>query len=107
MASKSRAKKAIGKTTNLTASRGNAGKNKAQSILRQIRENASRPSVLYNYRGNLNARQRREYVSNLMGTKLSSRVHVRFDREKSLDKVSKSGGIRRTLEGYRISYSYS
>ena len=107
MASKTRAKKAIGKTTNLTASRGNAGKNKAQSILRQIRENASLPKSLYNYRGNLNAKQRREYVSNIIGSKLNSHWHVNFVRDKKLDKVSKSGGIRRTLEGYRISYSYS
>ena len=108
MASKTRAKKAIGRTTNLTASRGNAGKNKAMSIIRELRErSAGLPDTIYNYQGKMNARQRREYVSNLIGRKLTNRTMVRFTRDASLDKVSKSGGVRRTLEGYRISYSYS
>lgn len=103
----SRTTKAIGRTTNLTASRGNAGKNKAQSILRELRETSNYPDVLYNYRGGMNAAQRRAYVSNIIGKKLSDRVHVSFTREKKLDKKTSGGGIRRTLEGYKISYTYS
>lgn len=100
----SRAKRA----TNLTASRGNAGKNKAMSILRELRERANGlPDVMYNYQGKMNARQRREYVQNLIGRKLSGRVRVNFIRNKKLDRTATRNGIRRTLEGYRISYTYS
>ena len=107
MAVSDRTRKAMGKTTNLTASRGNAGKNKAQSILRELREGSTLPDVIYNYRGGMNAAERRAYVSNLIGRKLSSNVHVNFTANKKLNKTTTSGGIRRTLEGYRISYTYS
>ena len=100
----SRAKRA----TNLTASRGNAGKNKAMSILRELRERANGlPDVLYNYQGKMNARQRREYVQNITGRKLASRTRVRFERNSKLDRTATRDGIRRTLEGYKISYTYS
>lgn len=103
----SRTTRAIGRTTNLTASRGNAGRNKAQSIIRELRENQNLPQSIYNYRGGMSATERRAYVSNLSGRKLTSRTHVRFVRDQSLDRKTSGGGVRRTLEGYRISYTFS
>ena len=107
MAKNNRAKKAIGRTTNLTASRGNAGRNKAQSIIRELRSTRDLPEVIYNYRGGMNTAERRAYVSNLIGRRLSNNVHVRFTADKKLNRTTTGGGIRRTLEGYRISYTYS
>ena len=104
------APKAIRKTTNLTASRGNAGKNKAQSILRELREGRSLPDTIYGRNGsasNMNAYQRRLWASQTSGRTLGSRWHVHFTRDKKLDRTSTSGGIRRTLEGYKVSYTYS
>lgn len=101
--------KALGRTTNLTASRGNAGKNKAQSILRQMREGRSFPTTIYGRNGapQMNASQRREWASQTSGQRLGSRWHVNFTRDRKLDRTTTSGGIRRTLEGYKVSYSYS
>lgn len=107
---KNGAPKAIAKTTNLTPTRGNAGKNKAQSILRQLREGRSLPTTIYGRNGsplNMNARQRREWASQASGRKLNSRYHVHFTPDKKLRTTTSSGGIRRTLEGYRVSYTYS
>ena len=104
------APKAIRKTTNLTASRGNAGKNKANSLLRQLRESRALPSSIYSRNGQpiqMNAQQRRAWASASSGRQLSSRWHVSFKREKSLDRRTQSGGIRRTLQGYSVSYTYS
>lgn len=99
--------KAISRTTNLTASRGNAGKNKAQSILRELRETNNLPDTIYNYRGGMNAAERRAYVSNLVGRKLSNNIHVNFTADKKLNRTTSGGGVRRTLEGFRISYTFS
>ncbi len=99
--------RAIGRTTNLTATRGNAGKNRAQSILRELRETNNLPNVIYNYRGGMNAGERRNYVSNLIGRKLNSRVHVSFVPDRKLNRTTSGGGMRRTLEGFRISYTFS
>lgn len=103
------APKALGRTTNLSASRGNAGKNKAQSILRQMREGNSFPQSIYGRNGapQMNASQRRDWASQTSGQRLSNRWSVNFIRDKKLDRTTTSGGIRRTLEGYRVSYSYS
>jgi len=43
----------------------------------------------------------------LIGRQLDTRYHVKFVRDKSLDRTTRGGGIRRTLEGYRIQYTYS
>ena len=107
---KSRTSKVIGRTTNLTASRGNAGKNKAQSILRELRERGRFPDTIYGRDGSpakMNAYQRRQWAMNASGRTLSSRWHVNFSRAKALDRTSTSGGIRRTLEGYHVTYTYS